>query len=125
MKAFNEQVLSKYVIDIGNRQLCNQSLLNIGKQRCHEFLEALVTKLSVSDVDHIFRQVMSPRGSAQASRTGEDTKISQNDVSKRDPYSGALRDPALLVLIMLCKICYESQTKYYKHNFYSSSLFVS
>ena len=57
---------------------------------------------------------MSPRGSAQASRTGDDTKISQNDVipSKRDPYSGALRDSALLVLIMFCKICYESQTKY-------------
>ena len=64
-------------------------------------------------LQHTIQQVMSPRGSAQASRTGDDTKISQNDVSKRDPYSGALRDSALLVLIMLCKICYESQTKYY------------
>ena len=65
-------------------------------------------------LQHTFQQVMSPCGSAQASRTGDDTKISQNDVtpSKRDPYSGALRDSDLLVLIMFCKICYESQTKY-------------
>ena len=57
---------------------------------------------------------MSPRGSVQASRTGDDTKISQNGVipSTRDPFSGAVRDSALLVLIVFCKICYERPTKY-------------
>ena len=76
------------------------------------YAESLSRLSPVLPWQHTFQQVMSPRGSAQASRTGDDTKISHNDVSKRDPYSGALRDSALLVLIMLCKICYESQTKY-------------
>ena len=59
---------------------------------------------------------MSPRGSAQASRTGDDTKISQNDVilSKRDPrlFSGATRDYGLLGLIVFCYICFDRQTKH-------------